>query len=244
MKKTILFFLAWYALLMLVCQNRVTREPLIILKQTDDLPSIIEQIDQDSLVTRIKALEQFGSRYTAEQQARVAEYIFTVLTRQGLDPQFHHYVYKKNAYRNVEAVIRGHRNPDQYLVIGAHYDAKSDRAATSAPGADDNASGVAALLELTRIISRYEMDNTVRVVFFSNEERGHPGSSHYVTYLQSLAEQYLGGIVVDCIGYRHADSLLTIATIPRYEWLAVAAHEIMQMVSMTNVERRVDKQCM
>lgn len=66
---------------------------------------------------------------------------------------------------NVIAELRGTTRPEEIVIIGAHYDAEIDT-----PGADDNASGVAAMLELARRFADSPMDRTVRWVGFTNEE--------------------------------------------------------------------------
>jgi len=66
---------------------------------------------------------------------------------------------------NVIAERRGTTRPDEIVLIGAHYDAEVDT-----PGADDNASGVAAMLELARRFASVQTDRTIRWVAFTNEE--------------------------------------------------------------------------
>lgn len=66
---------------------------------------------------------------------------------------------------NLQVERRGGRKPERILLIGAHYDS-----VIGSPGANDNASGVAALLEISRIFSAIEPDITLRFVAFVNEE--------------------------------------------------------------------------
>ena len=76
---------------------------------------------------------------------------------------------------NVVAVQRGRVNPDRYTVISGHYDSRvSDvmDATSDAPGANDDASGVAAVLESARVLSRYPMDNSVAYAALAGEEQG------------------------------------------------------------------------
>jgi len=102
-------------------------------------------------------------------------------------------------------VLPGNKNPDKYFVICAHFDLISESPEKAAPRADDNGGGVAALLELVRIIKNYDMSNTIRIVFFSNKERGYHGSRSYVKHLKSLSEYNIAGIIVDTIGYRNCN---------------------------------------
>lgn len=96
------------------------------------------------------------------------------------------YVVKEQKYnvdtmqlRNIEAEKRGTQKPDEIIILGAHYDS-----VFSSPGADDNGSGVASVLELARLFSEQKCKRTIRFVFFASEEppyfRSHSmGSYHY-----------------------------------------------------------------
>jgi Zn-dependent M28 family amino/carboxypeptidase len=96
---------------------------------------------------------------------------------------------------NVIAEIRGGEHPEQVVVVGAHYDAFYS-------GADDNSSGVAAMLEMARLAAGKRFARTVRFVGFDLEELGLVGSTRYV---RSFAgEEIVASIVFDCIGYRDA----------------------------------------
>jgi Zn-dependent M28 family amino/carboxypeptidase len=75
---------------------------------------------------------------------------------------------------NVEAEIRGKDRADEIIVIGAHYDT-----VYGSPGADDNATGVAALLEIARLMADSVQGRTLRLVAFANEE--HPGGAAWET---------------------------------------------------------------
>jgi hypothetical protein len=92
----------------------------------------------------------------------------------GLSTALEPFTYSSATYHNVVATKVGTLYPDQEYVIGAHYDSVSN------PGADDNASGVALVLEAARIISQYDSDYTIRFVAFSMEEVGLVGSEAYV----------------------------------------------------------------
>jgi Zn-dependent M28 family amino/carboxypeptidase len=79
--------------------------------------------------------------------------------------------------QNVVAVLPGTTNPSAQIVISAHYDSSSFRDPESpAPGADDDGSGTAAVMELARVLSRYEFDKTLVFMLFAGEEYGLLGS--------------------------------------------------------------------
>lgn len=93
---------------------------------------------------------------------------------------------------NVVAELPGTTRPEEIILVGAHFDAYYQ-------GADDNASGVAALLELARVLSSHRFERTVRFVGFDMEELGLAGSTHYVN--TSRGEHLVAALVFDSIGY-------------------------------------------
>jgi len=78
---------------------------------------------------------------------------------------------------NVIGTIRGSVTPDNWVIIGAHYDSISHSPTSSAPGAEDDGSGTAAVLEMARIISAYPPPSTVFFILYSGEEQGLLGSA-------------------------------------------------------------------
>ena len=91
---------------------------------------------------------------------------------------------------NVVGRISGSASPDTVVILGAHYDSIVwDRPMDYAPGADDNASGVAALIELARILSQADLKYSVEFVAFSTEEVGTAGSRHYAKLLRRKRQE-------------------------------------------------------
>ncbi len=110
---------------------------------------------------------------------------YSVSTHDVDDPRF--------PTSNVIAELRGTERPDEVVVVGAHYDAYY-------AGADDNSSGVAAMLEMARLASGKRFARTVRFVGFDLEEFGLVGSTRYVS--AHPEEKVVTSIVFDCIGYK------------------------------------------
>src|SRR5438477_6679717 len=106
------------------------------------------------------------------------------------------------SYRNIEATLPGAPgHAHEVVVLGAHYDT-----AEEAPGADDNASGVAGVLELARVFAHERLARTVRFVFFSNEEppsfpTADMGSRHYATAARARNDQIVAMLSIESIGY-------------------------------------------
>ena len=123
---------------------------------------------------------------------------------------------------NVEVAFPGAALPDEIVLIGAHYDT-----VTLSPGADDNATGVAALLEIARALAAPDapkLDRTVRLVFFVNEEAPFykeegMGSVAYARRSKARDEQIVGMLSLDMLGYYSDDSgSQRFPPIYRWEW--------------------------
>ena len=102
---------------------------------------------------------EIGERSVRSPEAnrRAAERIEASLRAAGLDPRIQD--------GNVAAEVRGSSLPDEIVIVGAHYDS-----AEGSPGANDNATGVAATLALARRFARSTPERTLRFVAFANEE--------------------------------------------------------------------------
>ena len=119
-----------------------------------------------------------------------------------------HYPVAEQAYaaegrtvRNLETEIAGTRLPDEIVVIGAHYDS-----VVGSPGANDNASGVAALLEIARLLAGKSSVRTVRFVAFVNEEppffySQDMGSRVYARRARERGDDIVAMLALETIGY-------------------------------------------
>jgi len=104
---------------------------------------------------------------------------------------------------NVIATMVGTGFPDDWYIVGGHYDATSEDPDTAAPGAEDNASGCAGVLEMARILTDHPPQATVLFICYSGEEQGLVGSFDHVADL--LASDQLWKVQamlnMDMIGY-------------------------------------------
>ena len=107
---------------------------------------------------------------------------------------------------SVIAVLPGVEKPEQRIIVSAHYDsinvrARGTRAAEApAPGADDDASGTAVVLELARVMSRYRFRKTIVFIAFGGEEVGLVGSTHYASRAKANHEQIEAVFNNDIVG--------------------------------------------
>lgn len=119
----------------------------------------------------------------------------------GLATGRHTYKYKGQQYVNVEAVLPGADRKDEIIVVGAHYDS-----APGCPAANDNGSGVAAMLEIARNLAGTSPSRTVRFVAFTNEEPPFfksegMGSYQYAKRCHEQGEQIVAMLSLETIGY-------------------------------------------
>lgn len=96
---------------------------------------------------------------------RPSGYIARALRRQGHVVGAQRYTANGLDCANLEVELRGASTPQEIIVLGAHYDSVD-----GSPGADDNASAVAVLIELARVLAERPLARTVRLVAFVNEE--------------------------------------------------------------------------
>ena len=132
---------------------------------------------------------------------RAAAYIESELRSFGIAPVRQVFFADGRAVANIEATIEPRAEPTTSLVVGAHYDS-----AGTAPGANDNGSGVAALLELARLAKAAPAPSKrLRLVFFVNEEPPYfqtdlMGSRRYATLLAQRREAIDGMIALETLG--------------------------------------------
>ncbi len=150
---------------------------------------IYPQVSADKLVAHIQKLN--FQRYTTTERSRTRTYITTELRKLGWKPKLE----KFSEGVNIFAERLGTDIAAGAILVGAHYDTVA-----FSPGADDNASGMAVVLEVARLFSSRPTPRTLQLAFFDKEETGLLGSKAFVsktTHLQNLR----GVIVMDMVGY-------------------------------------------
>jgi hypothetical protein len=150
-------------------------------------------IDSDRLLADVRALS--GVRYEAGDRQQVADYIERSLTAAGWQVERQSFGTGEAAGENLIAT-RPEAPPDRpKFLLAAHYDTVD-----GSPGADDNATAVATILEAARLLSTQDTPQTLELVLFDREEAGLEGSEAFVADPARL--QGLQGVVVmDMIGY-------------------------------------------
>jgi Zn-dependent M28 family amino/carboxypeptidase len=143
------------------------------------LPSLAdhEQAVKANLLSHVNRLAlEIGQRNARNYEGLKlsAQFIEDTLRSFGYAVRSETFVFDGVEMRNIEAESRGASKPEEIVVIGAHYDTVYE-----SPGADDNASGVAAMLEIARLLKDTAHSRTLRFVAFANEEN--PGGTPWET---------------------------------------------------------------
>ena len=163
-----------------------------------------EQRIHDNLERHVEALAgRIGERnvWRPEAMAAAAGYIRSTLEDAGYVVNVQPFTSRGQSVANIEAVLPGHAAAEEIIVVGAHYDSVA-----GCPGADDNASGVAALLELARLLAWTTLPRTVRFVAFANEEApffygDEMGSNLYAAAALAQGERIEAMLSLETLGY-------------------------------------------
>ena len=123
------------------------------------------------------------------------------LNTAGYTVNHNKYQIDNQSYDNLEVEIKGYDRPDQIILIGAHYDS-----VPSSPGANDNASGTAATLELAKRFAKTKPARTLRFVHFVNEEQPFArtetmGSLVYAKQAKAKGETIMAMFSLESLGY-------------------------------------------
>ncbi len=151
----------------------------------------VQQLRQNDLTTSVQKLSnEIGIRYDRSGISPTLEFIAPFLQ------QHQDYQSKGITHQNRSLEVRGQTKPDEIVIIGAHYDTVA-----LSPGADDNASGIAALLSLAKQFEQEKLAKTVRFVAFAQEELGLIGSQNYVNRSKQSNEKIVAMLSFDMLGY-------------------------------------------
>ena len=185
---------------------------------------MVGEVSTQALADTIKKLEAFQTRYaTLPSCAAAGSWLFDSFNALGLAVERDDFTFGGYGAFNVVATLPGRTSPDQIVVVGAHYDSASNDSTHLAPGADDNASGTAVVLELARVFSRRSFDFTIKFVAFSAEESGLYGSGHFAQEARAAGQKIIGVVNLDMVAYvdREPEDLDLVVNGPS-DWLATA----------------------
>lgn len=149
-----------------------------------------------------KLAQEIGERsiFKYEKLDEAARYIAEQFSSFGYNVEFQNYTVLNKTVKNIIASKAGIERPGEIVIVGAHYDSCFN------PGADDNASAVAGLIEMARSMSDKQANRSVRFIAFVNEEppffkTEDMGSRVYTREIKAKAENIKAVLILEMIGY-------------------------------------------
>ncbi len=164
-------------------------------KQVDIvIPHRAPRVDAERLLSDVAALSFVRSQ--AEGRDRARRYITQSLKQSGWTVQRQPFTAAGKTGENLVAIRPGRDAAAGIVLLGAHYDTVE-----RSPGADDNATAVATLLETARLLGSETTSHTLHLVLFDLEEAGLLGSNVFVEAIAN-PQAYDGAMILDMLGYR------------------------------------------
>ena len=166
----------------------------------DEVRRALEQASTSRIHAHEQALFDFDSKHISRPgNKQAAEYLFAAYKSFGYEPEqqcFENRLALGGKTCNVIAKLPGTENPELIYVVSSHFDSVA-----AGPGADDDTSGTAALLEAARMLSRSPQPTTIIFASFTGEEGGLLGSREFVRRAQTEKLKITGALNNDMIGW-------------------------------------------
>jgi uncharacterized repeat protein (TIGR01451 family) len=196
--------------------TEVDASSILIQEHNPLIQTLVDSVSQTQIYTTILNLQDDDalpgwdasrSRYSyAPELAIERDYIHDRMQALGLDVRYQNFSLGWTPLDNIEGTLSGWgAGSDVVYIVCAHYDSISNDPYNAAPGADDNASGTAAVLEAARVLSHYRYRHTLRFVTFAGEEQGIYGSYYYVAEAHSAGTDIGGAINLDIVAWDSND---------------------------------------
>lgn len=179
-----------------------------VVARTDEIvnpiyASLAGAVDEGHLMATLATLTGFGTRYTSTPQyANAAALMRDRFVSYGLDDvSLFNFSCCGGVRQNVVGIKYGTTHPDEIVIIGGHLDSISENPTNNAPGAEDNGTGSAAVVELARLLANVETERTIHFLLFGGEEQGLYGSEAYAARADAENWDIAGVIIFDMVGY-------------------------------------------
>jgi hypothetical protein len=188
--------------------------PLSSLANEDKIQAAMNLVNATLIQEVLETLVSYAPRYTGTYACeKSADYLYSTMSQMNVDAQIQKWTAFGNQYnrkiltgKNIEAVLPG-INPqsDDVLTLTAHYDSATQKnykkQGVFSPGADDDASGVAAVLAAAQALSHFTFNHTIKLAVFPGEEVGLLGSRAYAKQAFENDENIILNLNADMIGY-------------------------------------------
>jgi len=188
--------------------------------------SYVHEINESKIRFYHDKLMSFGPRYTGSENCSDAgDWIYSAFSSMDLSAEFHDWDYAGFTSRNIVATIPGtsHNSSIEYLLT-AHYDCTPNSL-----GANDDGSGIAAILTIAETLSQFSFPYTIRFIAFSGEEVGTFGSFSYAKDAYRRGDNIRAVLNPDMIGYADTQDggrTLRFFYPKRSEWIATFAQKV------------------
>jgi len=180
----------------------------VIIEPDSNISNFISQVSTPSVMSYTQSLEDFGTRRcnnpisinaqnwikSKYESFGLSTYVHNVT---GVYPWWGGGVVQSG---NVISIQTGTEFPDEYLVLGGHYDSFAFSGGQE-PGADDDATGTAGVMEVARILSQYDFKRSIIYCAFTAEECGLDGSNQFAQKCKNEGMNILGYFNLDMTGY-------------------------------------------
>jgi len=205
----------------------------------NNIVDMINQVNESLVKNYLKGLTEIGPRYTGSENCKkAANYIFDEFKKIGLDVKIEPWRYLQYNCQNVVATLNGSDpDSDAVIIISAHYDTVKNT-----PGANDDGTGVSAILSIANIFSKYLFKHTIKFIAFSGEEIGALGAHAYVKKAYENNENIIAVLDIDMIGYTNSSSnknFLQILFHDRSKWIFDLSNQIIETYSFSNFSVKI-----
>jgi hypothetical protein len=174
----------------------------------DKIKAVIEQVSITKLYEYEESLFGFDVKALGQPGNKLAgDYIYNTFASFGYKPEYQWFDARGNTRTaNILATLPGTENPELVYVLGSHYDSVG-----AGPGADDNETGIAVLLEAARTLAKTPLPATVIFAAFTGEEAGDLGSHEFVRQAKEKKMLVMAALNNDMIGFandHHLDNTI------------------------------------
>ncbi|MDX3262886.1 M20/M25/M40 family metallo-hydrolase [Streptomyces sp. MI02-2A] len=204
------------------------RPPVTAQPPTRELRALLQEIDPVRIEATVRKLVSFGTRHTLSIQDDPARGIgaardwllaelrsYAAASAGRMTAELQSYIQEPASriptatrITNVIATLRGSVTPERVYVVSGHYDSRVTDvmdATSDAPGADDDASGVAVVLELARVMAKRRPASTIVFAAVAGEEQGLYGATHMAQQFKAAGVDVQGMFTNDIVGSSTAD---------------------------------------
>ncbi len=182
--------------------QKYTLFPVRSLARDTLIQQMVDSVLYDTIIAAVRRLQDFQTRYSSADSAwACANWLINKFNTYGYDSVFLD-TFSAIYAPNVVAIKYGMvHSPQNYVVGCGHFDCTSEMPLVFAPGADDNASGTAYVMELARVLHDYLFEYTIHLIAFCGEEQGLLGSQDYAQQAYSRNDTIIGVVNMDMFAY-------------------------------------------